>query len=35
VLHQGPPDEIFRDDEILKTAHLRLPTFRLLYELKT
>jgi len=35
VLHQGPPDEIFRDDEILKTAHLRLPYISgLLYELK-
>jgi cobalt/nickel transport system ATP-binding protein len=35
VLHQGPPEEIFRDDEILKRAHLRLPYISgLLYELK-
>ncbi|MHB8836326.1 MAG: energy-coupling factor ABC transporter ATP-binding protein [Candidatus Methylomirabilia bacterium] len=35
VLHQGPPEVIFRDDEILKTAHLRLPYISgLLYELK-
>lgn len=35
VLHQGPPDVIFRDDEILKKAHLRLPYISgLLYELK-
>lgn len=35
VLHQGPPEVIFRDDEILKKAHLRLPYISgLLYELK-
>ena len=35
VLHQGPPEAIFRDDEILKKAHLRLPYISgLLYELK-
>jgi len=35
VLHQGPPDAIFRDEEILQKAHLRLPYISgLLYELK-
>jgi cobalt/nickel transport system ATP-binding protein len=35
VLHQGPPDVIFRDDEMVRQAHLRLPYISgLLYELK-
>jgi cobalt/nickel transport system ATP-binding protein len=35
VLHQGPPEVIFSDDELLKKAHLRLPYISgLLYELK-
>jgi len=35
VLHQGTPEEIFRDDEMVKKAHLRLPYISgLLYELK-
>ncbi len=35
VLHQGPPEVIFRDDEMVRRAHLRLPYISgLLYELK-
>lgn len=35
VLHQGPPEVIFRDEELVRRAHLRLPYIsRLLYELK-
>ncbi len=35
VLHQGPPEEIFRDDEMIDRANLRLPYVSgLLYEMK-